>query len=184
MQAVAYLDKDNPNVIAHRKKQFLEILCLRRCLLTEYSTRNLCQSVNNLCYLVAENIRNVFNRIVGILDNIVKQCRTDTCRTEPHLRTCNLGYGNRVHYVRFARKAADTLMRLFGKMKSLGYQIDLLTVARRQIAVQQMLERVINQFLLGFFPCFINIVLLVHNRVFICIIMIKVKGKAQSVTLP
>ena len=79
MQAVAYLNDDNANVVTHREKQLLEVLGLCRSLFAEDTTTDLCKSVNNLCNLCTEDILDVLNGVVGILNNIVQQCGTDTC---------------------------------------------------------------------------------------------------------
>ena len=74
MQTVAYLDENHTDILTHCKKQLLEILCLCRCLLTEDTAADLCQTINNLCDFGTEDVGNVFNRIVGIFHNVVQQC--------------------------------------------------------------------------------------------------------------
>ena len=79
VKTVAYLNDDNTNVVTHREQQLLEVLGLCRSLFAEDTTTDLCKSVNNLCNLCTEDILDVFNGVVGILNNIVQQCGTDTC---------------------------------------------------------------------------------------------------------
>ena len=81
VQTVADLNENHAYVIAHRQQQFLEVLCLCRGLLTEYTTTDLSQSVNDLRYLRAEDVLNVLNRIVGIFHHVVQECGADTRRT-------------------------------------------------------------------------------------------------------
>ena len=77
MQAVAYFNKDNADVIAHGEQQFLEVFRLSRCLITEDTTANFGQPVDDLCNLGAEYVLNVLNGIVGIFHHIVQKCRAD-----------------------------------------------------------------------------------------------------------
>ena len=81
VQSVAYLDEDDTYVVAHGEQQFLEVLCLCRCLFAEDSTADFCQSVNDLRYFCAEDVFDVFGSIVGVFHHIVQQGCTDAGRT-------------------------------------------------------------------------------------------------------
>ena len=50
------------------------------------------------------------------------------CGAEPYLLTGDLGHGDRMEYVRFARTPPDTLVGLFGKSESPLYYLDFLSV--------------------------------------------------------
>ena len=56
MKSVRNLNEDNTYVIAHRKKKFLEILCLSRSTLSKDSARYFCKTVNNLSNLRTKHI--------------------------------------------------------------------------------------------------------------------------------
>ena len=71
MQAVTNFNEDNANVITHGKQQFLEVFGLCRGMISKYSTAYFCQSVYDLGNLLAKNILNVFDGIIGILYHIV-----------------------------------------------------------------------------------------------------------------
>ena len=128
VQTVAYLDEDNTNIIAHRKQQFLEVLSLCRSLFAKDTTGNLCQSVHYLCNLRTKDILHIFNRIVGIFNNIVQQGCTDARCTQSHFLAGNLCNGNRVHDIRFTRQAAHALVCLSCEVECLGYDVNLLSV--------------------------------------------------------
>ena len=102
VQTVADLNEDHADIVAHRQQQLFEVLCLCRGLLTEDTTRDLRQTVDDLCYLCAEDVLDILYGVVGILHHVVEQCRADTCRAESYLRTGNLRYGDGVHDVGFA----------------------------------------------------------------------------------
>ena len=73
VKAVGHLDEDNANVVVHRQQELAEVLGLCRSTVTEDSTRNLGETIYYLCYLLAKLRLNVLNRVVGILNHIVKQ---------------------------------------------------------------------------------------------------------------
>ena len=78
MQTVADLDEDDTDVLAHRQQQFLEVLRLSRCLLSEDTTADLCQSVDNLRNLRTKDVLDILCGVVGILHDIMEQGSTDT----------------------------------------------------------------------------------------------------------
>ena len=128
MQTVANLDENDANVITHGEQQFLEVLGLCRCLLAEDSTRYLGQPVDNLRNLRAEHIADILDCIIGIFHHIVQQCRADAGRAKAHLLTGDLGYGDGMHDIWFARKTTHALMCLTGKVECLGNQVHFLSV--------------------------------------------------------
>ena len=56
-----------------------------------------------------------------------------------------------MHDVGLTRQSAYTLMCLFCKVEGFGDEIDLLSVARGQIVVQQFLKGVVDQLVITFF---------------------------------
>ena len=72
MQTVANLDKDNADVLTHGEQQLLEVLSLCRSLFAEDTTRNLSQSIDNLCNFRAENILNILCSVVSIFHYIME----------------------------------------------------------------------------------------------------------------
>ena len=85
VEAVAYLDEDDTDVFTHREEELLEIFGLCFGLCTKDAAGNLCQSVNNLCYLCAEDILNIINGIVGILNRVMEQSSANAGRAKSHL---------------------------------------------------------------------------------------------------
>ena len=73
MQAVAYLDEDNSNVIAHGQQQFLEVFSLRRSPFSEDASADFGQSVYDLGNFRAEDILDILNGIVGVFHDIMEQ---------------------------------------------------------------------------------------------------------------
>ena len=149
MQAVGYLDKDDTDVVGHGKQQLLEVLCLCGSPVSEDAAGNLGQSVHDLGNLRAEDILDIFHRIIGIFHHIVQQGGTDGSRTQANLRADNSGHGNGVEYVGFSRTAFDTLVCLVGEVECLGYDLDTFAVFGCQIVVQQFLECLFNHFFFG-----------------------------------
>ena len=128
MEAVGYLDKYDTDVITHREQEFLEVLSLSRSMVTENTTGNLRQSVNDLRNLRTEHIFDVLDCVVGILNYIVEQCRTDGCTAKSNLGTDNPGNSQRVHDVRFAGETTDTFVCLLRKVESLGDDFNFLSM--------------------------------------------------------
>ena len=112
-----------------RAEQLLNILCLRRCLVAEDAARDLCQSVYNLRYLLAKDVRDILYGIIGVLHYIVQECGADTCRAESHLLYGDASHGDRVHDIWFARQPAHTFVRLSGEVERLCYYVYLLPVS-------------------------------------------------------
>ena len=159
VQAVAYLDKYYAYVVAHGEQQFLEVLCLCRCLFTEYAAANLGESIHNLCHLGTEDVLDVLHGVVGVLHHVVQQCGTYTRRTESHLLACYLRHGDGVHDIRFARQTPNTLVCLFGEIECLGDKVHLLAMSRLTVCIQQMLISTVDKQFVLLFQSFL---LLVH----------------------
>ena len=163
VQAVANLDEYDTDVIAHREQQLLEVFCLRRRLVAEDTTRNLGQSVHNLRNLLAEDIRDILNSIVGILDNIVQECGADARRPESHLLHCDACHRNRVHDVWFARQSAHTFVCLSCEVECLGYNINLLSVTRCHIYIEYFLEGLFYHLVISRLSLLVFQILVVHD---------------------
>ena len=56
-----------------------------------------------------------------------------------------------MHDIWLTRESSHTLMGLARKVERLGDEIYFLTVTRREVIVQQFLERFIDELLIGFF---------------------------------
>ena len=127
MQPVGNLDENHPDVVAHGQQQFLERLGLGRRLVAEDASRYFRKPVYNLSDFRTENVGDVFHGVVGVFHHVVEQGGTDGGGTD--FAAYDLGYGQRMHDVRFAGKAAHSFVGLFGKIKSLGNDFHLFTVA-------------------------------------------------------
>jgi hypothetical protein len=93
---------------------------------------------------------NVLHGILRILDHIMEQSGAYGCGAEPYLLTGDLGHGDRMEYVRFARTPPDTLVGLFGKSESPLYYLDFLSVVARKIAGEHILKLGFDQTVLLF----------------------------------
>ena len=100
--------------------------------------------------LRAENVFNIFNRVIGVFHYVVQQGGANGSRPQTYLIAHNLGNGDGVHDIRLARTAFDSFMRLIGKIECFGYYFDTLAVLGCQIVVQQFLECLFNHFFFGF----------------------------------
>ena len=136
MQAVCYLDKNDPDVVRHGEQQLLEVLCLCRSAVTEDSTGYFSQSVHNLGDLRTKDILDVFHCVISVLYHIMQQGCTYRSGTETYFIAYNAGNGNRVHNIRFARTAFDTFMRLIGKVESLRNDFNLFAMFSVEIIIQ------------------------------------------------
>ena len=161
VQPVGHFDEDDADVLAHGEQQFLEVFGLTRGSVAEDTSRNLCQSVNNLGNLGAKDVGDVLHRVVGVLHHIVQQGRADGGGAEPYLLTHDLCHGQRVHDVRLSRASAHSLVGLLGKVECFGYDFDFLPMLGGQIGVEQLLESVVHHF---FFFQFLLFMLLIHNE--------------------
>ena len=148
VQAVADLDEDDADVVVHREEQLLEVFCLSRSLVAEDATRDLGQSVHNLCDLRSEDVLDVLHRVVGILHDVVEQGRADARGSQSDLLAGDLRHGYRVHNIWLARETLHALVRLAREVESLGDDPHLLSVARGQVGVEKVLESVVHHCLL------------------------------------
>ena len=148
MQPVGNLDEDYPDVVAHGQQQFLERLGLGRRLVAEDASRYFCKPVYDLGDFRTEDVGEIFHGVVCVFYYVVEQGGADGGRTQTDFAAYDLGYGQRMHDVRFAGKAAHSFMGLFGKIKSLGNDFHLFAVARCQISVYQMLKGIVYHFIL------------------------------------
>ena len=73
VKAVSYLDQNDAYVIIHGEQQFLEVLSLGRCLVTEYAACNLGQAIDYLGYLGAEYVLYVISGVVCVLYHIMQK---------------------------------------------------------------------------------------------------------------
>ena len=128
VEAVAYLDEDDTDVFTHREEELLEIFGLCFGLCTKDAAGNLCQSVNNLCYLCAEDILNIINGIVGILNRVMEQSSANAGRAKSHLLGCYDGNREGMYHIWLAAGTCSTLVGVAGKVVCLLYQVHLLTV--------------------------------------------------------
>ena len=133
MQAVAYLDENDTNVVAHGEKQLFEGLCLSRCLIAKDATTDLGNTIHDLCYLRSENILDILHGVVGILHHIVQECCAYAGATQSYLATNDLCHRQGVHNIWFARETAHSLMRLTCKFECFFYGSNLLAMWRCQI---------------------------------------------------
>ena len=144
MEPVAYLDEDDTYVIAHCQQQFLEVLGLCRCFVSEYSARYLGQSVHYLCYLRPEDILYIVYCIVSVFDDIVQECGTDTCRAEPHLLACYLRDSQGVHDIWLSGEPSDAPVCMTSEVVCLCDNIHLPTVWGVDVAFQELLEGIVH----------------------------------------
>ena len=149
VQAVADFDEDDAYVVAHGEQQLFEVLGLCRGLFTEDAARDLGESVDNLRNLRPEHVLDVFHRVVGVFNDVVKQGRADARGTQSHLLAGNLSDGDGVHDVRFSRQPLHSLVGLSGEVESFGDKIGLLTMGRGQIAVEQSLKSFVDESFVG-----------------------------------
>ena len=167
VQTVAYLYQNHPYVVAHRQKQFLEVLCLSRRLFAEYASGYLRQSIDNLRNLAAEDVFYILNRIVCVFDDVVEQSRADACRSETHFLARYLCHGNGVHDVWLTRQSAHAFVRLPCKVECLCDDVNFFTVTCCQIRVEQMLERIVYHLSLGGFLLLVFKIQVVHDYSFL-----------------
>ena len=129
VQAVGNLDEDDADVIAHGEQELFERLRLGGSLVAEDAARNLGQPVNNLRDFRAEDVGDVFHRVVGVFHHIVQERGANGRGTKPDFATHDLCHCDGVHDVGFPRQAAHSLVGLFGEIEGLGDDFHLLAMA-------------------------------------------------------
>ena len=135
MKAVADLNQDDADVVAHGQQQLAERLSLCRCLLAKDAARDFREAIYDLRNLRTEEVLQVGNGELGVLHHVVQQRRADAGAAQTNLAAGNLRHGQRVHNIRFSREAPYALVCLACEVKSLVHQIHLLAVGRCQIGV-------------------------------------------------
>ena len=139
LQAVGYLDEDDTYVVAHRKQQFLEVLRLHRCLITEDASRYLCHTVHNLRYLRAEDVADVLHCVFRVLHHIVQQGSTYTGAPQSEFLRHDLGHRQRMHDIRLSGNTFYAFVSLTCKLECTLYEVYLLAMGRRKITFYQAL---------------------------------------------
>ena len=129
---------------------------MRRGPIAEYSTRYFSQPVNDLGYLRAENVLDVFNRIVSVFYHIVQQCGADTGRAKAHFLACYLCHSDGMHDVRLAREPTHALVGLSCEVESFGDNLLFLAVRRGHIGFEQVLESLVHHLFFCLFSVFIS----------------------------
>ncbi len=79
VEAVGHFDEDYADVLAHGEEKFTEVLGLDRCFVAEDAARDFGETVDNLCYLWAEVLLDVFDGVVGVFDDVVEQGSAYAC---------------------------------------------------------------------------------------------------------
>ena len=151
VESVTDLNEDHTDVIAHREQQLLEVLGLRRGMITKDAATDLGKSIDDLGDLLAKDILNVLGGIVSVLHNIMEQSGADARRTQSHLLAGNLRHSDRMHDIGLARQPSHAFMSLAGEVKRFGDDVHLLSMGRSEISVQQMLEGIIDHLVVSSF---------------------------------
>ena len=151
MESVTDLDEDHADVITHREQQLLEVLSLRRGMVAKDTAADLGKSINDLCDLLPKDILDVLSGIVRVLHDIMEQSGADARRAQSHLLAGNLRHGDRMHDIGLARQPSHAFMSLAGEVKRFGDDVHLFPMGRSEIGVQQMLEGIIDHFVVSSF---------------------------------
>ncbi len=85
MQTVGHLEEHHPYVLAHGEQELAEILGLGRGLVTENTTGNLGETLDDLGNLLAEMLLDVPDSELSVLNHIVEQGGAYRGGTEPDL---------------------------------------------------------------------------------------------------
>ena len=151
VQSVGNLDEDDSDVFRHGENEFSEVLGLHAGLFAEHASRYFGQSVHYAGYLLPEEVADIFGGVVGIFDHIVQQRGADGGGAQTYLFDHYSCHGERVHDIRFAATASDTLVCLLGEKVGFGYDVYLLAVSGLCIVCQERFELLLYElfFLLG-----------------------------------
>ena len=126
VKAVGHLYEHYPDILAHSKKELAEIFGLCRSLVTENTSRNLCQTLNYARNLATEMLLDILDSIFRVLDHIMKKGRAYRGGAEANFLRCNLGHGYRMENIRLARATAHPLVGFLGEAVGAFDYFDLL----------------------------------------------------------
>ena len=169
VQTVGELDDQHTDILVGGHEHPAHILRLMLLLGVEAELAQLGQTVDDLRGGVAEGSADIIQRHRGVLHHVVKKSGNHTfgVHTERHK---NIGHGNRVNDIGFARLALLTGMSLVGEKISLFYQRHIVFLAAVQdIGHQFIIRLILFHYIIGKISlihiCSSDIVLLVCHMV-------------------
>ena len=107
------------------------------------------QSVDNLCYLGAEEILDVLDGVVGVFHHVVQQGGADGGGAQPYLVAGDARHGDGVHDVRLAGAPLDAAVGLVGEVERLGDDFHPAAMLGVEVVAEQLLECLLYHLLLG-----------------------------------
>ena len=128
VEPVRELDQHDAHVVVEREQDALEVLRLEalgagRFALAVFVVQHgldLGQAVHEGGDLVAEQVADVFDRVGGVLHDVVQEGGADGLAAQADLRDDDAGDGDRVQHVGLARAPADVLVGLVGELEGLA----------------------------------------------------------------
>ena len=95
VQTVGDFDQNHTHIVRQCEQDFAEVLRLFRGFGVEYA-RHFGQTVHHCGDLLTKHIGDIFDRVFGIFNHVVQQCRHDRLYAQSDLVDCNFCNGNRV----------------------------------------------------------------------------------------
>ncbi len=137
VEPIGELDEDDPDVLGHREQHLADVLGLLLLVAVGREPAELGDPVDEVGDLGPEALLEVGQAVVGVLRDIVEECRLDRDRIDPEIGE-DLGGGDRVGDVRFAGRATLALMGGDGEVVG---PLDGGKVGRRVVLGDRRLER-------------------------------------------
>ena len=114
VQPVGELDENHADVVDHRQQHLAEALRLALLARRELEGGQLGDALDHVRHLLPEQFPDLFDRVGGVLDNVVQEAGRDGDHVQPHVRQ-EVGDLQRVHQIRLAGSTDLSLVLVGGE---------------------------------------------------------------------
>ena len=171
MQAVCQLDDDDTDILGHREEHFAEILKLLVLFVLVVELGELRHAIDQEGDFFTKEHFEIFQRIAGILDDIMQECCHDAFLIHFQLRQ-NIGHGDGMDDVWLARLPGLSRMGFFCQLVGFFDEVE------RFLIMHVRFQLVEELFMLFFF--FSGKILLLFHAFYIFILMDQKFGQRRS----
>ena len=136
MKPVGQLDEDDANVLGHRQRHFLKILCLPELNRVEFDVGQLADAIHQIRDFHSKLGTDIQYVDALDLDHIVEECRHQALCVHMHSRK-DAGDGQRMRHIGFATASCLAIVGLLGVIVGSS---DELSLFQRQVVGDQLLK--------------------------------------------
>ena len=127
VHTVRNLDKDYTDIVTDSEEHFPVIFKLH-VIVDGSNTADLCQTIDEFGNIFTKHAFNVVKCIIAVFNNIMHQCRGNTCWAKTNFCGNYLCNFNRMSDVRFSRFSPYPVVSIIRKSKGTLNQIDIVLI--------------------------------------------------------